>query len=287
MSKFWTIKEVLNWTTTHFQKKNISEARLSAELLLCHLLKCKRLDLYLRFDQILTKHELTIYRDYIEQRLKHKPVQYILGEQEFMGLSFKITPDVLIPRPETEILVETVLADLKSYKKAPLRILDAGSGSGVIGISIAYFFPNSRVVGIEISKNALNVAKENADLLGVKNCEFILADATKIDPHEVGTFDFVVTNPPYIPNMEKDLLSVQVRQFEPPQALFAGEDGLDFLKIFIPLARNLLIEQGKFYSEIGYNQKEPVYDLLNLNFFNNISFIKDYLNFERIVKAER
>ncbi len=286
MQEPWTIQKVLQWTIARFTEKNIPDPRLSAEMLLAHALHCKRIDLYLQFERILTADELTRYRNFIKRRLKNEPVQYIIGEQDFMGLTFKVTPDVLIPRPETELLVEKVLEEAGSRGAENPAVLDVGTGSGAIAISIAHHCGRCRVTAIDDSETALRVARENADLLKVR-VEFILQDALLINPEEWKKFALIAVNPPYIAEEDRPGLHPQVRDFEPARALFAGPGGLDFYRSFIPLLPQLLEENGVAFMEIGYDQRNKINELLKKENFKQVQFIRDYRQIERIVKVQK
>ncbi len=285
MQKIWTIKEVLDWTVDFFKRKAIPEPRLSAELLLSHILNCKRLDLYIQFERILTGNELEQYRFFVQRRGKGEPVQYITGEQEFMGLPFRVNPGVLIPRRETELLVETTLDVIKTMT-LPISVLDVGTGSGAIALSLAYLAPDCQVDGIDISPAALETAKENAKLLNISNATFRLQDATVPENADREKYDLVVSNPPYVGTSQKELLDRQVSDFEPETALYAGEDGMDFYRKFIPQIPLLLKDGGTLLMEIGFHQKDQIFRLLETYNFVNIDFIKDYQNIDRIVKAK-
>ena len=286
MQETWTIQGVLNWTIEHFGKKQVPDARLSAELLLAHVLHCKRLDLYLQFERILTSSELAQFRSMIKRRVKYEPVQYILGEHDFMGLTYKLTPAVLIPRPETELLVEEVLRDVQSDNRKKIRVLDVGTGSGVIAISIAGFCSNCAVTAVDISSQAIEVARGNAARLSVENVEFHIRDAKKMDAGTFGKFEIIVANPPYIAETQRQNLHPQVRDYEPLEALFAGAEGMDFYKAFIPVLPQILEKDGVIYMEIGFDQKEKILALLRENKFKQIKFIQDYQKINRIVKAQ-
>ena len=188
MQKPWTIQKVLQWTVDYFENHNIPEARLSAELLLAHILKCKRLDLYLQFERILTPEELDSYKNKINRRIKFEPIEHILGEKEFMGLNLIITQDVLIPRTETELLVETVLNDYKE-KKYKLTVLDVGTGSGAIALSLAKERSQWKIQGIDISKEAIEVAQKNQHNHGLKNVDFREQDAYELSGYKKNNYD--------------------------------------------------------------------------------------------------
>lgn len=286
MSDIWTIKSVLSWTLDYFQNNNIPEARLSAEILLAKILNMKRLDLYLQFDRILTPKELNQYRTLIKRRAHNEPVQYILGEHEFMGLNFKVTPDVLIPRQETEILVEEVRKEIERYKTDNIQILDIGTGSGVIAISLAHFYPNCHVTAIDISGKALEIAEKNSTNVGISNIKFIQQDARKFCSKSSEKYHIIVSNPPYIPEKDIEGLHSQVKNFEPLPALLAGKDGLSFISQLVPIVTQLLVMNGFLFMEIGIRQSERVKKLFEKHEFKNIEIIKDYQKIDRIIKAQ-
>jgi len=286
MQEIWTIQKVLNWTLPYFEKHQVPESRLSAELLLSHVLKCKRLDLYLQFDRILTGPELKEYRSFIERRIVHEPVAYILGEKEFMGLNFKLTPDVLIPRPETEILVETALAEIKGQTIKKIEVLDVGTGSGAIAISIAHYCTECRVTAIDISETAIKVARQNSEHLAVDNIKFLVMDALDLPGKGEEKYDYVLVNPPYIAEKDRKEIHPQITNYEPGIALFSGENGLQFYSSFIPKIPQIIKKNGWIFMEIGYDQKEHINTLLKESNFSKIEFIQDYQKIDRIVKAK-
>jgi release factor glutamine methyltransferase len=285
MQEIWTIQKVLNWTLPYFEKHQVSESRLSAELLLSHVLKCKRLDLYLQFDRILTGPELKEYRSFIERRIIHEPVAYILGEKEFMGLNFKLTPDVLIPRPETEILVETALAEIKGREAKSIEVLDVGTGSGAIAISVGHYCRECRVTALDISPAAIEVARQNGEHLGVDNIKFLVMDALDLQVKNDEKYDYLLVNPPYIAERDRKGLHPQISNYEPGIALFSGENGLLFYSGFIPKIPSIIKKGGWIFMEIGYDQKEKINILLKESNFSGIEFIPDYQKIERIAKA--
>jgi release factor glutamine methyltransferase len=286
MQTIWTIQKILNWTEDYFRKHTVPDPRLSAELLLAHLLKVKRLDLYLQFERILVPAELEKYRSYIQRRVKSEPVQYITGEQEFMGLTFTVHPGVLIPRPETELLVEAVLQETQARPAEQINILDIGSGSGAIAISLAYHCKNCHVTGIEQSESAFQNSRKNAATLSTGNVEFVKTDALTIDPGTFRKFDIIVSNPPYISETDFEQLHPQVKNFEPEAALRAGKNGIEFIEQLIPLSCQLLSQEGMIFLEIGYDQATEVHRLLEQHQFTEIELIKDYQHINRIVKAK-
>jgi release factor glutamine methyltransferase len=280
----WTVQRVLNWTICYFTSKNIPEPRLSAELLLAHALNNKRIELYLQFERILTPGELAGYRSFIQRRLQREPVQYILGETEFMGLPFKVNPAVLIPRPDTELLVDCAIEYLKEVNIPRPRILDVGAGSGCIAISLAKFFPDAEVWAVEQSTDALAVAEGNARRNEVK-IQFVNNDFFDYIPGLNIKFNIVVTNPPYVSDNDWEALQAEIRHFEPRQALWGGSDGFDFYRRFIPLLEEILETNGAAMMETGYNQAQDVAEMLkDRNFYVDIR--KDYRQIERVVIAK-
>jgi len=286
MPEIWTIQRILNWSQQYFQKHLVPDPRLSAELLLAGVLKLKRLELYLQFERILTTDELACYRGFVQRRIAFEPVQYILGEQEFMGLTFSVSPEVLIPRPETELLVETVLEDLKQLKSDSPKIVDIGTGSGAIAISLAHFAPQARIMAVDNSEKALQIARENVRKTGISNVSFYLLEVGSDSLESLGTADIIVSNPPYISKSQYQDLHPQVRNFEPAQALLGGMDGLDFYRKLIPRLPEILNNGSRIYLEIGYDQQAEIEKLLINQQFKEITFIKDYQNINRIVKAK-
>ncbi len=286
MQEIWTIQKVLNWSQEYFHKHQVPDPRLSAELLLAGVLKLQRLELYIQFERILSADELAQYRRYVQRRVKFEPVQYILGQQDFMGLTFTVNPAVLIPRPETELLVEAVLAEITQRNNPSLTIMDIGTGSGAIAVSLAHHLPRARVIALDNSEAALKVAQQNAHRLAAANVTFLLADFFTDPLSKLGKTDIIVSNPPYVSQEQFENLHPQVKNFEPSQALLAGSDGLDFLRKLIQRAPEILIDGGLIFFEIGFDQRNQVENLLLNNQFKNISFIKDLQNIYRIVKAQ-
>ncbi len=286
MQDIWTIKKILSWTQQYFDKHQVPETRLSAELLLAHLLEIKRLDLYLQFERILTPGELNKYKNYIQRRVKFEPVQYITGQQDFMGFSFKVTRDTLIPRPETELLVEKTLKDLENLTVDKPRVLDVGTGCGAIALSVAYLCKSCQVTALDFSEKALQVARENAEKMDLQNIKFIHADGKLLNPHENERYHLVVSNPPYISENDYQALHPQVRKYEPREALLAGAEGTEFYQQFIPALHRILHSNGLVLLEIGYDQSEKVQEIFKKQGFTNFQSISDYQNIPRIIRVK-
>lgn len=279
-----TVLESLQLSTNFLEKKGIESPRLNAELLLAEILNCKRLDLYLKFDQPLKENEVDKYREWISRRGKFEPLQYVTGKVEFFGLLFKVTRDVLIPRSETEILVEEVIKFCKG--KTGLKILDIGTGSGNIPIALAKNILGAEIVTVDLSAKALEVAKENAVLNGVESeIKFILSDVNHLNI-ETSLFDIVVSNPPYISAEEYPTLQKEITDYEPSIALTDANDGLGFYRVISERSKSFLKRGGNIFLEIGYGQKEDIEKILTLNEFAKIHFIKDYQQIERVAFGE-
>ena len=289
MEQNWTVKKILTWTKEWFEGKGVLEPRLSAEHLLAHTLNLKRMELYVQFDRPLSEEELTSYRVSIKRRATGEPVQYLLGSQPFYGLDLKVTPDVLIPRPETEQLVAFVITELgENGREKPYRIFEIGSGSGAIAIALAHTLPNARVISVDISQAALDIARENAATHGVlERIDFRLGSIyDPLSPNEKD-FDLIVSNPPYIGENEQDALPREVSEHEPRQALFAGPDGLDVIRPLIEGAPELLVPGGLVAMEIGYQSAQPVTKMFEAasNNWGSVKVVRDYRGVQRVVIA--
>jgi release factor glutamine methyltransferase len=262
------------------QKKGIQSPRINAELLLASVLKCKRLQLYLSFDRPLKQNELDEYRKMIKRRSSFEPLQYITGFVEFYNLEFKVTPAVLIPRPETEMLVETIIQNCNNE----ITILDIGSGSGIIGISLAVNLRNSTVYCTDISDEAIILAKENARRHNViSKISFLKHNIISQPIDFISFFDVIVSNPPYISKNDFNTLQKEIKNFEPRYTLTDESDGYTFFKIIALKAINKLNEGGKLFFEIGEGQSNTVKNILQENSFSDIRIVKDYQNIDRII----
>ena len=280
----WTIVKILDWTKQYFTDKGIENPRLDAEVLLCAVLKCQRINLYVHFDQPLKAEELQKYREYVLRRGKHEPLAYILGEQAFMNYVFKVTPAVLVPRPETELLVESIVKLFENAEK--LEILDLGTGSGAILVSLLAMLPQARGTAVDISAAALAVATENAELMGVgERFTPVLSDLYReLPPNK--KYDLIVSNPPYIPTADLSSLAADVRQ-EPQGALDGGRDGLNFYRRIVEAADKYLSPEGILAFEIGICQAEAVVNFCREHGFAKTAIRKDYAGIERMIFATK
>ncbi len=280
-----TVLEVIKLSTEYLQKKGVESPRANAEILLAEILKCKRLELYLAFDKPLAENEIQVYREAIRKRGLRIPLQYIVGSVEFYGLKLIVNEHVLIPRPETELLVEKIISD--SDKSASLKILEIGVGSGNISLSLLKNLPNSKIVAIDISESALDVAKQNAKLNSLQErVEFKLIDIMKDDLNSLGKYDLIVSNPPYVSENDYDELELELKNHEPKMALSDYSDGVSFYKHIIEISDQILSKPGKIYFELGMGQSLLVKNLFEQKGFVNINITKDYSGIDRIICGE-
>ncbi len=281
MAESWTVLKVLKWTSSYLAERGIDHGRLDAELLLADLLQLDRVGLYLNFDRPLTADELGRYHDRVGRRARREPLQYILGRAEFWSLPFRVGPAVLVPRPDTEVLVEEALA-----RATPAaRILDVGTGSGAIAVSLAHELPLARLTAVDISAAALAVAEQNARDNGVaERIEFVRADLHALPE---GRFDLVVANPPYISAGELPGLMPEVRDYEPQLALHGGADGLDAYRALSRQAPRLLAAGGWLLFEVGAGQAAAVRALLAATGLEEGFTRDDYAGLPRVVGGIR
>ena len=272
----WTTLKILTWTKEYLAGKGVANARLEAEWLLCEVLSLDRVGLYLNFDKPLQECELAAYRTMVVRRAKREPLQHILGTQEFMGLEFKTTAAALIPRHDTEVLVNEALR----VSPAARTVLDIGSGSGCVAIVLARNLPAASMVSVDISAEALELARRNADLNGV-TVDF--RQGSLFGPVGEGRFDLIVSNPPYIPAAHIASLEPEVREYEPQVALDGGADGLDFYRLIIPSAPGHLNAGGWLLVEVGAGQSGAVTEMFAKNGFSAIFSAKDPAGIDRVV----
>jgi release factor glutamine methyltransferase len=282
----WTILKLLNWTTDYFEKNKVAEPRPSAEVLLAHLLSKDRLFLYLNYERPMEKEELSEFRTLVKRRLGGEPNQYITGMQEFWSLPFRVSPDVLIPRPETEVLLETVLEFLGSPERE-VRILDLGTGSGAIAVALARELGASKIVATDWSMAAVKLAQENARLNQVDSkIHFVCADLFSTFSSSSGKFAVVATNPPYVSHAEFSNLSPEIRDYEPRDALDGGPDGLAAIRRVIMEAPTVLSHKGGLIMEMGADQAESVSALVeNSQHYESHKIIRDYSGLDRVLLA--
>ncbi len=273
-----TVLDVLQSTTAYFKKRDIENSRLNAEHLVAHAVNLKRLELYLQFERDLTESELAPLRELVRRRGQGEPLQHLLGTVEFCGHTFLCDRRALVPRPETEQLVELLNSEIRNPKS---EILDVGTGSGVIALSLAIKFPDSKVTATDVSEEALGLARENASRLGIDHIHFVTSDLLQ---DVKGKFDLIVANLPYIATGDRPSLSQEVLR-DPEIALFAGEKGDELMRALIEAAPNYLKANGLLALEIGINQHEALIALFNEKNFHDISPKKDYAGVTRFLLA--
>lgn len=280
------LNDVLQKTIQFFKDKKFDTPRLDAELLIAHALKLPRIQLYAKFDSPLSETEVNLCRDYVKRRTAGEPVAYIIEEKGFYGYNFKVKAGVLIPRPETEMIVDEVLKDFKKNPKDQIRILDLGSGTGCIGLSILKNIAAAELTTIEKSVDAFAVLQENINLLELnERAKAIKADVLDINPPDLGQFDYIVSNPPYIDQLD-NLVEANVRKFEPAMALFSEDSGLFALKSWSAKFAPSLKAEGLILFEMGFTQGEALKkhfsDLAKLK---EITILKDLSGLDRIIKS--
>jgi release factor glutamine methyltransferase len=277
----WTIREVLNWTRGYFKNAGITQPRLEAEILLAHALDVERLHLYLSPDKPLTADERSRYRTVVQERHSGVPLQHLIGEVSFFGLRFKVRKDALIPRPETEELLERALK--LAPRDRPARCIDLGTGSGVIAVCLARFLPQASVVAVDVAPDALQLARENARMNSVEErVEFLESDWFA---SVSGRFDLVVSNPPYVATEDLPNLPPEVRDHEPRVALDGGENGVERLETLIGQVVERLLPCGTLLLEIGRGQAETIADWLRSSGLVEVDVETDAAGAERFVIA--
>ncbi|MEI6305922.1 MAG: peptide chain release factor N(5)-glutamine methyltransferase [Deltaproteobacteria bacterium] len=274
--EIWTTIRILAWTKEFLAGKGVENSRLEAEWMLCAATGLDRMGLYLNFERALDEAELLSFRTMVSRRAKREPLQYILGSQEFCGLEFEVTPDVLIPRHDTETLVNEAVA----RRPGTLHLLDIGTGSGCIAIAMAKRLPGATVTAIELSEAALAVARRNAAINGAK-VEFLAGSL--LEPVAGRRFDLILSNPPYIPADDIAQLEPEVRDYEPLGALVGGQDGMDLYRAMIPQAPSFLNTGGMLLVEIGISQSLEVVRLFQESGFEEIFTARDPCGIERVV----
>ena len=280
----WTIGSLVKWATDDFRTRGIENPRLDAELIVAHVLGIDRTRVIIESLRPLEGAELARLRELVKRRRSHEPIAYLRGTREFYGLSFKVDSRVLIPRPDTEALVETALAR-SAQVSLSMRLLDLCTGSGCVAIAIARQRPTSKVTASDISVDALNVARENAYRLGAYNVAFVESDLFARVPSQ--RFDVITANPPYIASAEIPELMADVRDFEPRLALDGGADGLDLVRRILDGAPERLEKDGVLAMEIGAGEAPATAALFEERGWREIEIARDYAKIERVVSGRR
>ena len=280
-NKTWRIIDIINWGEKYLKDRSFDSPRNEIEILLLHLIGCKKIDLYLDFEKVIKPEDLIILRGWIKRRVNREPIQYIIGHSEFYGRRFNVNHHVLIPRPETETIINTSI-DALSKKNTPV-IIDIGTGSGCIGITLALEIPRSKVFAIDISEEALSIAKKNAELYNLKNIEFIKMNFLSEDiNHNV---DLLVSNPPYIPQKEICSLMRDVKEYEPMMALTDNSNGLVFYKKLSKIIPDVVKKNGVSILEVGRgNHYNKVKEVFSKEGYNDIEIIRDLNKDNRVLR---
>jgi release factor glutamine methyltransferase len=285
----WTIIKLIQWAAGYFKSHDIDSPRATAEILLAHALGVKRIELYLGFDQPLNPDELEHFKTLIKRRLEREPVAYIVGQKEFWSIDLEVNRDVLIPRPETECLVEKALAhlDARSHTESKL-ILELGAGSGAVLLAMASEEPRHSYLGTDISVDALRVARRNAVRNNLhKKIHFIAADWFAPFRMQTGLFDMIVSNPPYIKSGDLPGLQPEIYAYEPLLALDGDTNGLGGLQHIIQCAHLFLKPAGVLLLEMGHDQKDSIKTMIaEISKYENIVFYKDYSGYNRVVEMK-
>lgn len=281
----WTVKRILEWTTSHLEKHGSDSPRLDAEILLAHARSCERIELYTRFDEPLSDDERSAMRELVSRRAKREPVAYLVGYREFYSLKFQVSPDVLIPRPDTETLVMEALERGHTIRQP--RVLDLCTGSGCIAVAFAANHLGASLVASDISPAALAIARENAEQHGVADrIEFREGDMLNALDAAGEKFDLILSNPPYVCDHEAKTLDPDITNYEPHQALFAGEDGLNLIRPLIKEAPNYLNETGILFIEMDPSQIEAATEWArSTTNFKQFGSAKDLTGRARVFRA--
>ncbi|MFH2064568.1 MAG: peptide chain release factor N(5)-glutamine methyltransferase [Pseudomonadota bacterium] len=285
----WTIIKLLKWTESYLDSHDIDSPRMTAEILLALTLQTKRINLYLQHDKPLSHDELTRFKMLIKRRISREPVAYITGSKGFWTFDLEVTRDVLIPRPDTECMVETALALLPDRKTdPPKRILDLGTGSGAIIISLASERPSHEYVATDRFPAAAILAAKNAAKNGLGEKIFFFCSDWFQGIHPQQTFDIIVSNPPYIPTETIASLAPEISRFEPRMALDGGYDGLSDIRKIIHAAPDYMKPEGYLLLEIGFDQMKPVSEIAgDSGFYTDIEFIQDDAGHHRVVRLKK
>ncbi len=291
-AEVWTIRRVLEWTAAFFTRKAVDSPRLSAELLLSHVLAVPRIKLYTDYQRPLSDDELSTFRALVQRTVEQEPIAYLTGKAHFFNLELEVTRDVLIPRPDTETLVENVVQLCRHQPglESP-RILDLCTGSGCIAAALAKSIKGAMILATDISESAVAVARRNIEKLGLSD-RVVLAQGDLFDPLtrmvDPSPFDLIVANPPYIPSAEVETLDRSVKDYEPRTALDGGQDGLAFHRRILEGAAERLVPGGRLYLELAFNQGPAAQELAShFTGYDETKIVKDYANHDRVLTLRR
>lgn len=281
--KIWRVLDLIKWGEKYFSDNNFENPCKEIELLLQDILECSRVDLYLRFEEPLAKLQLVKLREWVQRRKSREPIQYITGKAGFHNLILNVSPEVLIPRPESERLVDVLIETIGKNKN--ISILDIGTGSGCLALALGQELPNVKITGIDNSTKAIEIAQLNAKTLKIENVIFSQLDLfeNKIE----GEYDVVISNPPYIPQKEIESLMPEVKNFEPHSALTDSADGLTFYHKISEISKRIINLKGWFFLEVGLGEHpKKAMQLFSNEKFKNVELIKDYNGDDRVLRAQ-
>jgi release factor glutamine methyltransferase len=288
----WTVRRLLEWTIPFFERKDVDSPRLSAEMLLCHVLKSPRIKLYTGYDRVLSAEDLTAFRALVKRASEQEPIAYLTGRAPFFNLEFEVTRDVLIPRPDTETIVENVL-QLARYEPSLVRprVIDLCTGSGCVAAAIAHHLKTSEVVAIDISAGAAAIAKKNIEALGLAD-RVIVEVGDLFEPvsrlADPRPFDLVTANPPYICSGQIATLDRSVKDYEPIAALDGGADGLAIHRRILADAPGRLMPGGRFFLEIAFDQGETALAMAAEHAaFEEVRILRDHAGNDRVLTGKR
>ena len=292
MPEVWTVRRILEWTSGFFTRKNLDTPRLSSELLLAHVLAAPRIKLYTEYDRPLSEDELSRMRSLVQRAAEEEPIAYLTGRAHFFNLEFEVTRDVLIPRPDTETLVENVLQTVRHQPglEAP-RVIDLCTGSGCIAAAVAQHLKSATVLATDVSPAAVAVARRNVERLGLGG-RVVVEQGDLFEPLtrmvDVQPFQLVLANPPYIRSADVPQLDRSVREYEPAQALDGGPDGLDLHRRILAEAPDRLVPGGRVFLEIAFDQGESAQELASAYpAFEHVRVLKDFGGRDRVLAAQR
>ncbi len=281
-----TLKTLIDKSIVYLERNNVPEAKLITEIIFSHVLDIDRMLLFTKYKAEIENEKIDKIRNYIQKIGKEKiPLQYLLNEQEFYGRNFYVSKGVLIPRQDTEVLVEEAVKILKREKIESPKILDMGTGSGIIGITVALEIPDSKVMGTDISEKALEISEKNREILNVENIKFFKSDL--FEQIEYKKFNMIISNPPYISDNEIGVMSEDTLLHEPREALFADNNGLFFYYEISRKGMDYLQDNGYLLFEIGYRQGKAVKEIMEKAGFTNVNIVKDMQNTDRVIIGQK
>ncbi len=284
----WTLKRLLDWTNDYFEKVGSESSRLDAEVLLAEALQCQRIELYTRFEEVPPAETLTEYRAWVKRRGAGEPVAYIVGHKEFYSINFDVTPNVLIPRPETEHVVVAAIEAAKTIDDCPIRIIDVGTGSACVAIAIAKHIESSIIAATDISTEALEVARANAAKHEVtQQVRFFTGDLLDALPDGSKPVHLIVSNPPYIGRDEIDTVEETVLKYEPEMALFGGEQGTEIIQRLVDQSVDMLLPGGKLIFENSPDVFDQCLEIIENSPLTLAESIKDFAGLRRVIVAEK